>query len=731
MPQGSSIDAGPGRGLFWGKELVRTATLFSGPTATKIANDSVALVRTLLRSYSEILFLNGTGIGAVMFLATLLHPQAALTGLLSVLTAYGCARLFGMGRQFLESGFYTYNPLLVGLGLGYSLQLSWMTAMFVVSASILTLVLTISLATMLRHYLALPVLSLPFVIASAAAYLATLRYSNLQIGSRPVSWLAQVDMSLALPLWQAGFFRSLGAILFLPYVLMGIVLAGLLVWQSRILFVLAVLGYYVGTGIRAGMLGSTSAAFHDLSGFNFELIAMAIGGVFLIPSARSYLIAMMAVGASSLLVDSMQVLWAAHGLPVYTLPFNLVTLTVLYSVVAVAYPGVAWQIGATPEETLDTELTRRNRFRGEYRTLHLPFFGAWTVWQGFDDIWTHKGAWRYAYDFVITDDAGRTHSDAGAELQDYYCYRKPVLSPVRGRVNHVVNDLPDNPIGQLDEDHNWGNHVVIQDERGFYAELSHFACGSIRVKEGDWVIPGTVLGHCGNSGYSPQPHIHVQAQLGMYPSGGTVPFSFVGYTDEQGYHANHVPTKSSVVQPATIDPQLDALTDFCLNEWFDYELSRAGRTVGSARLDVRMAADGTFYFESSRGGKLYFGKQEGTFYFYRLEGSDEILRMLFEAVPRLPLTHADGLVWRDVLPISVALRGATRVLAMSCASLWPAIARVDAVMTYRRRGLIETEIASATLGLRRSCQAEFGQSKGLAVVRSGEYTLRRVAHGTD
>jgi len=458
---------------------------------------------------------------------------------------------------------------------------------------------------------------------------------------------------------------------------------------------------------------------------------MALGGVFLIPSPRNFLLATLAVCASPLLLEATQVSrGASNGFSVYALPFNVVTLFFLYMAGSIGYPGVAKQIGAIPEDTLNAELIRRNRFHGGARTVRLPFFGNWTVWQQFDDDWTHKGIWRYAYDFVIADDQGRTHIETGDQLEDYYCYRKPILSPSRGRVSLVVNDLPDNPIGGIDRDHNWGNQVVIQDERGFYVQLSHFATGSIRVHEGEWVVPGTVLGQCGNSGYSPQPHLHIQAQPGVDPNEGTVPFSFVAYLCDHVYHANDLPRKNAEVQPIQTDLQLDLLTDFILNEKFVYELVHNGRFVRSSTLNVQMAPDGTFYFQSDAGARLYFGKHEGTFYFYKLEGDDPILRLLFLAIPRLPLAFATGIEWYDVSPIAVAATGITRALAQSASSIWPGLSQIQVAMKFRHRGLIETEIVSKPLSVHHRFHTQIGEVKGIASIDGEGWKLRRTSYET-
>ena len=44
------------------------------------------------------------------------------------------------------------------------------------------------------------------------------------------------------------------------------------------------------------------------------------------------------------------------------------------------------------------------------------------------------------------------------------------------------------------------------------AQLSHFKNGSIVVKKNDYVQQGQLLGLCGNSGHSSEPHIHYHLQ---------------------------------------------------------------------------------------------------------------------------------------------------------------------------------------------------------------------------
>jgi murein DD-endopeptidase MepM/ murein hydrolase activator NlpD len=57
-----------------------------------------------------------------------------------------------------------------------------------------------------------------------------------------------------------------------------------------------------------------------------------------------------------------------------------------------------------------------------------------------------------------------------------------------------------------------GNHVVLDIGGGRYVLYGHLALGSLRVRVGDDVRRGQVLGHVGDSGNSDAPHLHLQVQ---------------------------------------------------------------------------------------------------------------------------------------------------------------------------------------------------------------------------
>jgi urea transporter len=610
--------------------------------------------RAIINSYSEIFFIRGIVPGCILLTISFINFNCALSGLIAVLSAYFFAIFIGYKVEFLSSGFFTYNALLVGFSIGQLFQLNYISLIFLIIASLLTFIVTIVLSHIFNLYFRLQILSLPFVCVSSFVYLSAGRFSNLYVTSMHTS---PVQQSLSfLPDWVNGFFQSIGAIIFMPNTISGILIMVMILFSSRILFLLAIMGFAVGSVINGMFIGSIPQAMTDLNNFNYILIAMGLGGIFLIPSIQSYLIAMFGVAISTILISSVNVFWAQYGIPVFTLPFTMVTLSFVYVLGLVQYQKIPLIFKATPEETLDHFLTSQNRFPTEAITVNLPFTGNWTVWQGFDSKWTHQGIWKYGYDFIISNEASQNFIGDGTRLDQYLCFKKEVLSPVQGRVVKVVNYLPDNPIGTVDSINNWGNMILIYESRGVYVELSHFSQHSITVKEGDWLEPGTFIGLCGNSGYSPQPHIHMQVQLYEPMGSATFPYTFVHYASGNTYHSHGNPKEGTVVTNLITLPFYDQLSTFVLDESFYYSVKKKGIEIGELSITVKMAPDSTIYL-STKLGKLYLGKINGTFYAFHIEGTDPFLRYILLAIPKFPLHYRPQLEWTDAIPSATLFTG--------------------------------------------------------------------------
>ncbi|MCK7625426.1 M23 family metallopeptidase [Streptomyces sp. RS10V-4] len=74
-----------------------------------------------------------------------------------------------------------------------------------------------------------------------------------------------------------------------------------------------------------------------------------------------------------------------------------------------------------------------------------------------------------------------------------------------------------------------GNHVVLDLGGGTYALYAHVRRGSLAVRPGDRVRAGQVLGACGNSGNSTEPHVHFQLMTTGDPNTADgLPFTWHG-----------------------------------------------------------------------------------------------------------------------------------------------------------------------------------------------------------
>ncbi|MGN7701168.1 M23 family metallopeptidase [Cellulosimicrobium sp. 22601] len=216
--------------------------------------------------------------------------------------------------------------------------------------------------------------------------------------------------------------------------------------------------------------------------------------------------------------------------------------------------------------------------------LALPFAGTWLVQNSparrVPSHGTHLFATTYAIDFVAV--RGRRTADVrdwrtvlGTEPPERFLgFGLPVLAPGAGTVVAAHDGEPDHearrsPLALLGYALTQasraraggaalaGNHVVLAlDVPGVFVVLAHLRRGSVEVRLGQRVTTGDVVGRCGNSGNSTQPHVHVQAMDGpdAHVARG-VPLAFRTYR-EHGRDAGvrgvalGVPGEGTVVEPA-------------------------------------------------------------------------------------------------------------------------------------------------------------------------------------
>jgi len=623
-------------------------------------SEAELFLTAMLRSYSIIFFSQSRLFGAVLLAATLIAPSFGLLGLAGLAVSYAAARLLGFEATNIRKGVYLFNSLLVSLALAYlnnfqALELPALVTLLVAS-SVITLFASVFMFDVAYRHYALPALSFPFVWVAFALFFLFYSFSHMPIPSEaPVYLLPAVGN---LPDMATGFFQALGAIFFLPHTTVGLLVFGCLMVWSRLAVLYAVVGYVSGVLLMQSLGMDTLPGSLGFVGFNFVFCAIALGGIFLVPSRSSLLLVVLGSFFCVTIAVAVNTFLKYFGIPPLALPLNLVILLVLY---VMKCRTKVDHLFCTPFEPESPEKNFRRFFTDTARFpdvlqphLHLPFFGERTVTQAFNGEITHRGEWGEAFDFEIVDDSGNKFMHSPADLDGNHVFDTPVLSPCNGIVAKVVADVHDNAIGETNTDRNWGNTVIIHDDAGWFIKLCHLKKDSIEIAEGARVVRGQVIGRCGNSGRSPVPHLHLQVQRTAQIGDKTTPFRLTQYCTKVGdlkqYHTSGVPDKNNIISPVEFDDQMAACFEFGETSW-EYRFKDRTETIHCA-----LNAYGDYILESGS-ARLTARIKDRTFYTLDYKGSaDSVLFYMHLGLTRAPFVSDDAVFWKDQIDLRPLLK---------------------------------------------------------------------------
>lgn len=176
--------------------------------------------------------------------------------------------------------------------------------------------------------------------------------------------------------------------------------------------------------------------------------------------------------------------------------------------------GEGWLAGNGPSNTSD------------HRRTILPIDGPARIAQ------------RFAIDWVRFGTSGNIYRGDGKKNADHYAYGSEIHAVADGTVCATKDGIPQNepnkPPVLTSVDMIPGNHILQDLGNGHYAMYAHLQPGSLRVKPGEKVRRGQVLGLLGNSGNSTAPHLHFQVMDACSPLGSEgLPYGLPAY-EKQG-----------------------------------------------------------------------------------------------------------------------------------------------------------------------------------------------------
>jgi murein DD-endopeptidase MepM/ murein hydrolase activator NlpD len=145
-------------------------------------------------------------------------------------------------------------------------------------------------------------------------------------------------------------------------------------------------------------------------------------------------------------------------------------------------------------------------------------------------------AQRFAIDWVKFGESGLPYHDDPSKNANWFGYGEEVLAVADATVVAVKDGIVENmPLTEqmavpITLETVAGNHVVLDLGGGRYALYAHLQPGSLRVKVGDRVRRGAVLGLLGNSGNSDAPHLHFHVCDANSPLGCEgLPYALAGF----------------------------------------------------------------------------------------------------------------------------------------------------------------------------------------------------------
>lgn len=164
-------------------------------------------------------------------------------------------------------------------------------------------------------------------------------------------------------------------------------------------------------------------------------------------------------------------------------------------------------------------------------------------------------AQRYAIDWVQVRKVGAamaTWQGAEDKNSSYFCYDQPIYNVAPGKVVEASDGLPENVPHSgkyavpIDFNNAAGNHVVVEIGPHRYVLYAHMRPGTVRVKPGDRVSSGEIIGRVGNTGSSTEPHLHMHIDdQPSFLAGNGVPYEFTR-GEESG------PVEANVSSPVAI-----------------------------------------------------------------------------------------------------------------------------------------------------------------------------------
>lgn len=286
-----------------------------------------------LRGAGQVFFMENALTGA-LFIAAIAYASHAggnwattIGALVGLIVATLTARLLDCDEDSITSGLFGFNGILVGVALPTFISVSPQLWFYVVIGAAMSTVVTAALGAMITKSWGIPGSTGPFVLTGWLLVAGAYTFGALDVsGDHPELASDYINGVTMIPshveLVQI-FFRNIGQVYLLGNEISGaIILLGILI-ASRAAGIAAICGSLIAMATAIALRAEPHLVVQGLYGFSAVLTAMAVGVIFLKPSPRVVVYALLATIVTVFLQGAYDVLTEPLGLPSFTAPYVL------------------------------------------------------------------------------------------------------------------------------------------------------------------------------------------------------------------------------------------------------------------------------------------------------------------------------------------------------------------------------------------------------------------------
>jgi len=612
----------------------------------------------------------------IISIVTFFTPYIGLCGFAAVVSINLFAYLIGFNREEIRQGLFGFNALFLGMALGYEFSFNSTFVILFISAILLLLLITVWLKGLLAIY-NLPFLSFPFIISYWLVSLAASNFTNIHLDESHIYTINEIARNQSSSFYQFvhsldelnmapfmfTYFKTLAGTFFQTSLLGGMLLAFGLLYFSRIAFSLSVIGFLLTYFFYSIFGANVNDLNYNLLGANFIFLAIAVGCFFIIPNTYSYLTVLILTPVLLLLSLSLGKIFSVFQLKAYTFSFSLICtgfLFVLNHRLFTKYLQVVTIQYFSAEKTIYKYLNSLQRFKNEHLyKIVLPFWGEWHVSQGYDGKITHLGDWSKALDFDIVDSKSKSYREPvslreGFSRENFYCYNKEIMAPFDGYVYDIINTVDENDVGDMDTSHNWGNTIILNHLNGLFSQISHIKKDSFNVFIGQYITKGTFLATCGNSGRSPEPHIHFQLQTLPTVGAKTLAYPISYFIERNGtekvLRISEVPSEGSFISNVQVNELLTISFSLLPGQKISFQKENSSEVINWEVFTD--AYNRTYIYCEQSKSYAYFVNDGVMLYFTDFEGDkSSLLFNFYLAAYRQLLGYYEKIQVKDNVPL--------------------------------------------------------------------------------